>query len=72
MGGGSTQITFVPDGPLLANMFPVRIAGRQFNLYTHSYLYYGQNFMAFRINKFLFEQSPMAAELTNPCLLRGN
>ncbi|XP_060073278.1 ectonucleoside triphosphate diphosphohydrolase 8-like [Ylistrum balloti] len=72
MGGGSTQITFVPDGPILANMFPVRMAGVTYYLYAHSYLYYGQNYMAKRIRRYLEEESPFETELYNPCMLRGD
>ncbi|OWF41180.1 ectonucleoside triphosphate diphosphohydrolase 8-like isoform X2 [Mizuhopecten yessoensis] len=72
MGGGSTQITFVPDGPILANMFPVRMAGVTYYLYAHSYLYYGQTYMAYRIRRYLEEESPLDTELYNPCMLRGD
>lgn len=72
MGGGSTQITFVPDGPILANMFPVRMAGVMYYLYAHSYLYYGQNYMAHRVRRYLEEERPMDTELFNPCMLRGD
>ncbi|XP_033735077.1 ectonucleoside triphosphate diphosphohydrolase 3-like isoform X2 [Pecten maximus] len=72
MGGGSTQITFIPDGPILANMFPVRMAGVTYYLYTHSYLYYGQNYMAHRVRRYLEEESPLDTELLNPCMLRGD
>ncbi|XP_062579469.1 ectonucleoside triphosphate diphosphohydrolase 5-like [Saccostrea cucullata] len=69
MGGGSTQITFLPDGPLLAHMFPVRISGRIFNLYSHSYLNFGTNYMEKRIKEHLIEQNPHSMDILNPCAL---
>lgn len=71
MGGGSTQIAFVPDGPIMANMFPVRMAGVTYYLYVHSYLYYGQNYMSYRIQRYLRDDSPVDSPLHDPCMLRG-
>lgn len=70
MGGGSTQIVFLPDGPLLANMFQVRIAGERYSLYAHSYLFYGQDYMISRIERFIIEQNPKSSPYTNPCMLK--
>ncbi|KAK3092825.1 hypothetical protein FSP39_007653 [Pinctada imbricata] len=70
MGGGSTQITFHPDGPILANMFSVRVAGQIFDLYSHSYLYFGQTYMKRRIINSLINET--SKEITNPCWLRDN
>ncbi|XP_061166201.1 uncharacterized protein LOC133175090 [Saccostrea echinata] len=69
MGGGSTQITFLPEGPLLAHMFTLRIAGRIYNLYSHSYLNFGMNYMYRRINKYLIHQSSQDTRINNPCAL---
>ena len=30
MGGGSTQIAFLPEAPVYANMFPVRLGGETY------------------------------------------
>ncbi|XP_048734451.1 uncharacterized protein LOC125650318 [Ostrea edulis] len=72
MGGGSTQITFSPDGPLLAHMFTLRIAGRIFNLYSHSYLNFGQDYMDKRIKDFLIERNPLVTVISNPCALKND
>ncbi|XP_076097849.1 ectonucleoside triphosphate diphosphohydrolase 1-like isoform X3 [Mytilus galloprovincialis] len=72
MGGGSTQIVFLPDGPLLANMFQVRIAGKRYSLYAHSYLFYGQDYMIFRIGRYIIQQNPQSSSHQNPCMLTGD
>lgn len=45
LGGASTQISFfVPDQDILANMFKLQIgAQKHWNIYTHSFLYFGVN-----------------------------
>ena len=67
MGGGSTQIAFLPDHSVYANMFPVRVGGVTYHLYAHSYLFYGQNYILDRINEYLYELSIEE----NPCMLIG-
>ena len=69
MGGGSTQITFIPDGPLLAHMFSLRIAGRIYDLYSHSYLNFGKDYMDRRIKEYLIKTNPPGPSYYNPCLL---
>ena len=71
MGGGSTQIVFLPDAPIYANMFPIRLGGENYNLYAHSYLLYGQNFIISRINEYLVEVYGKLPEVENPCMLVG-
>jgi Golgi nucleoside diphosphatase len=41
LGGASVQISFRPDGAILAHLYPVRLDKMEYSLYTHSYLYYG-------------------------------
>ena len=41
LGGASAQMSFIPSGAVLANLFPVRADKSEYSLYTHSYLYYG-------------------------------
>lgn len=67
MGGGSTQIAFLPDYPVYANMFPVRVNDVTYHLYAHSYLFYGQNYILQRINEYLLSRSIHE----NPCMLSG-
>ena len=71
MGGGSTQIVFLPEAPIYANMFPVRIGGQDYKLYAHSYLFYGQNFIISRINEYLVRTHGNTHQLENPCMLVG-
>lgn len=71
MGGGSTQITFLPDGPLLAHMFTLRISGRIYNLYSHSYLNYGKDYMERRVKDYLIQQNPQVYDILNPCSLKS-
>lgn len=72
MGGGSTQIAFLPDHSVYANMFPVQIGGVTYQLYAHSYLFYGQNYIISRINNYLLGlRTGNEASLENPCMLKG-
>ena len=71
MGGASTQITFNPDVDALAGKFPVIVGGREYPLYTHSYLGYGQETVVKYIREQLVEQSPGETEVLDPCTLIG-
>lgn len=72
MGGGSTQIAFLPEHSVYANMFPVKLSGRTYHLYAHSYLFYGQNYIVQRINDFLCVNRSSLTEVANPCMLKGD
>ena len=71
MGGGSTQIAFLPEAPVYANMFPVRLGGETYHLYAHSYLFYGQNYLISRINDYLVGKSVASSQTANPCMLKN-
>jgi hypothetical protein len=72
MGGGSTQIAFLPDHSIYANMFPVQIGDVTYLLYAHSYLFYGQNYVVSRINDYLIAQNAGSnLNIKNPCMLKG-
>eukprot|EP00511_Aplanochytrium_stocchinoi_P003745 CAMPEP_0204840702 /NCGR_PEP_ID=MMETSP1346-20131115/38601_1 /ASSEMBLY_ACC=CAM_ASM_000771 /TAXON_ID=215587 /ORGANISM="Aplanochytrium stocchinoi, Strain GSBS06" /LENGTH=451 /DNA_ID=CAMNT_0051978269 /DNA_START=237 /DNA_END=1589 /DNA_ORIENTATION=+ len=43
LGGASTQVTLHPPESILANFFPLRLSAMAHDLYTHSYLYYGND-----------------------------
>jgi len=59
-GGASTQMTFLTEGNILSNKFNVIINQKLYPLYTHSYLYFGQEQVIKRI-------------FTNECLCKpGN
>ncbi|XP_060581935.1 ectonucleoside triphosphate diphosphohydrolase 1-like isoform X2 [Ruditapes philippinarum] len=73
MGGGSTQIAFLPDHSIYANMFPVQIGDVTYLLYAHSYLFYGQNYIVSRINDYLIAQNAGSnLNIKNPCMLKGD
>ncbi|XP_033094276.1 ectonucleoside triphosphate diphosphohydrolase 8 isoform X3 [Trachypithecus francoisi] len=51
MGGASTQITFVPGGPILdkSTQADFRLYGSNYSVYTHSYLCFGRDQMLSRL-----------------------
>lgn len=53
LGGASTQITFMPEGSALSRneTSEFTLYGYSYNIYTHSYLCYGQNEMLKRLAK---------------------
>lgn len=74
LGGASTQITFKPADPdILSNLFPLAL-GQQVaeDLYTHSFLHFGQNEALRRATQTLVENAPAgAATVPSPCYLSG-
>ncbi|CAH1775733.1 unnamed protein product [Owenia fusiformis] len=74
MGGASTQMAFVPRGSLLADKFPVYVAGKYYPLYVHSYLYYGQDFASKKIKDYIYRMRTDrdATNFSNPCMLVGD
>lgn len=70
MGGASMQITFCPDGvqewseKRKKNLETLRVAGKDYHLYTHSYLGYGQEMAAEILSK---SDLPNG----NPCYPKG-
>jgi len=68
MGGGSTQITFIPQEPLYAGEFQVELRGELYEVYVHSYLDYGLTAIETKVATYLKDR-----DLTdNPCLLKGD
>ncbi|XP_074250537.1 ectonucleoside triphosphate diphosphohydrolase 8 isoform X5 [Saimiri boliviensis] len=51
LGGASTQITFVPGGPILdkSTQADFRLYGSDYSVYTHSYLCFGRDQMLSRL-----------------------
>ncbi|XP_032117596.1 ectonucleoside triphosphate diphosphohydrolase 8 isoform X3 [Sapajus apella] len=72
MGGASTQITFVPGGPILdkSTQADFRLYGSDYSVYTHSYLCFGRDQMLSRLLIGLVQSHP-AALLRHPCYLSG-
>jgi GDA1/CD39 (nucleoside phosphatase) family len=81
MGGASTQVGFFePEGDVMANLFKLQIgAAKHWNVYVHSFLYFGVNGGFDRLNAGLVTESAMSKNFTagsgdaiyNPCLPGG-
>ncbi|XP_009574012.1 PREDICTED: ectonucleoside triphosphate diphosphohydrolase 8 [Fulmarus glacialis] len=69
LGGASTQISFMPEGSVInwneASKFT--LYGYNYNIYTHSYLCYGQNEMLKRLAKELIVESSSSTRVDHPC-----
>lgn len=72
LGGGSLQISFVPDDPIYAGKMTVQLAGREYDIYGHSHLSYGADLMANRVPEYLIKENPYAKVIVNPCMLKGD
>ncbi|XP_015361271.1 ectonucleoside triphosphate diphosphohydrolase 8 isoform X2 [Marmota marmota marmota] len=72
MGGASTQISFLPRGPILdeSTRATLRLYGTDYSIYTHSYLCFGRDQMLNRLLAALVQSSP-GALLRHPCYLSG-
>ncbi|CAB9521856.1 Ectonucleoside triphosphate diphosphohydrolase [Seminavis robusta] len=70
MGGASTQIAvYENNGDLMANLFKLQLGGsRHWNVYVHSYLYFGINGAWTRLGGRLHWEGTT----TNPCLPIGS
>mmetsp|Transcript_10766 Transcript_10766/g.12414 ORF Transcript_10766/g.12414 Transcript_10766/m.12414 type:complete len:513 (-) Transcript_10766:609-2147(-) len=71
LGGASTQITLHPPEDILANFFPLRLNSMVHNLYTHSYLYYGNDEARNIFERNLLSQPGSAGSKDNPCWPSG-
>ncbi|KFP77993.1 Ectonucleoside triphosphate diphosphohydrolase 8, partial [Acanthisitta chloris] len=73
LGGASTQISFMPEGSVMrqneASKFT--LYGYNYNIYTHSYLCYGQNEMLKRLAKELIAESFPSTRVHHPCYPKG-
>ncbi|GAA54247.1 apyrase, partial [Clonorchis sinensis] len=75
LGGASTQIAFVPS-PIpttlekTADMFPLKLFGGQYDVYSHSFLCYGKNEAERRVMGAAIGSS-QATVIEHPCLLNG-
>ncbi|NXD00454.1 ENTP8 diphosphohydrolase, partial [Certhia familiaris] len=72
LGGASTQITFMPESSVLSQnkTSELTLYGYSYNIYTHSYLCYGQNEMLKRLAKELIVSSP-STRVHHPCYPKG-
>ena len=71
VGGASAQITFLPEVDPLADKFPVQVLGKDYSVYTHSYLGYAQDALVRWIDQRLSEKDPDSEILESPCMLLG-
>ncbi|NXN01911.1 ENTP8 diphosphohydrolase, partial [Sylvia borin] len=73
LGGASTQITFMPEGSVLSpnEASELTLYGYSYNIYTHSYLCYGQNEMLKRLAKELIVKSSPSTRVHHPCYPKG-
>jgi len=68
MGGGSTQIAFIPDSQPWAFQYTLILGLRKYDLYVHSHLNYGKNGVQRQIAEYL----AATGTVYNPCLLVGD
>mmetsp|Transcript_45633 Transcript_45633/g.111139 ORF Transcript_45633/g.111139 Transcript_45633/m.111139 type:complete len:997 (+) Transcript_45633:180-3170(+) len=70
MGGASTQIgLYLDSGDVMANLFKLQIGGaRHWNVYVHSFLFFGVNSAYARLNARLVSKNTTV----NPCLPAGS
>jgi len=74
MGGASTQLAFTPEGDILADLFPVLLAGDRYHVYVHSYLTYGKDEVFARVNNRLVANdtdNDSSQPVNNPCMFPG-
>ncbi|XP_010219054.1 PREDICTED: ectonucleoside triphosphate diphosphohydrolase 8-like, partial [Tinamus guttatus] len=69
LGGESTQISFIPKSSFMKwnEVSKVTLYGYNYNIYTQSYLCYGQNEVLKRLAKTLIEESPSRTQVGHPC-----
>lgn len=77
MGGASAQIGFFePNGDVMANLFKLQLgAAKHWNVYSHSFLYFGVNGAYDRLNAMLIANTireNKTTEVYNPCLPGGS
>lgn len=72
MGGASTQIAWYENqGDVMANLMKLQIGGaRHWNIYAHSFLYFGVNGAWWRLNARLYMRGKNSTTI-NPCLPSG-
>ncbi|XP_059115070.1 ectonucleoside triphosphate diphosphohydrolase 8 isoform X3 [Peromyscus eremicus] len=72
LGGASTQISFVPQGPILdqSTQATFRLYGANYSIYTHSYLCFGRDQVLTRLLAQLAQNSSVAL-VRHPCYHSG-
>ncbi|CAG5120552.1 unnamed protein product, partial [Candidula unifasciata] len=72
MGGGSTQIAFIPNTPIYDGEFQITIDGRSYELYAHSYLLFGINAVNQWVAEVIKRNYSDSVTYDNPCMLKGD
>ncbi|KAM6296904.1 ectonucleoside triphosphate diphosphohydrolase 8-like [Aegotheles albertisi] len=69
LGGASTQISFMPQGSEMNwnEASKLTLYGYNYNIYTHSYLCYGQDEVLRRLAKELIVESAPSTRVHHPC-----
>lgn len=67
LGGASAQITFVPAKPPIENHFPIRVNSKMYQLYTYSFLGWGNDQARAKKNDYLID----SLSDVDPCLETG-
>ncbi|XP_039178871.1 ectonucleoside triphosphate diphosphohydrolase 8 [Crotalus tigris] len=72
LGGASTQISFIPAGPIAdpSEALQFRLYGFDYTIYSHSYLCYGQNEAFQRVIRLILD-GPVSVEVGHPCYPKG-
>ncbi|KAM7316620.1 hypothetical protein ACRRTK_024351 [Alexandromys fortis] len=76
LGGASTQISFVPQGPILnqSSQVTFRLYGANYSIYTHSYLCFGRDQVLIRLLAELAQdklQNSSEPRVQHPCYHSG-
>uniref|UniRef100_A0A8C2VAB6 Ectonucleoside triphosphate diphosphohydrolase 8 n=1 Tax=Chinchilla lanigera TaxID=34839 RepID=A0A8C2VAB6_CHILA len=73
MGGASTQICFVPRGPILdqSSQATFHLYGANYSVYTHSHLCFGRDQVLLRLLALLLQVSSPATLVRHPCYHSG-
>ncbi|TRY55046.1 hypothetical protein DNTS_003651 [Danionella cerebrum] len=73
LGGASTQISFTPKDPLKDpnSAFHLQLYGYNYELYTHSYLCYGQDQAVKKLQAYLHTNAGASTVINHPCYHQG-
>ncbi|XP_030632854.1 ectonucleoside triphosphate diphosphohydrolase 8 [Chanos chanos] len=73
MGGASTQISFTPQEPVRdpASAKDLQLYGYKYQVYTHSYLCYGQDQAVKQLQVYLFKTTGSPSIVRHPCYPLG-
>ncbi|XP_018960625.1 ectonucleoside triphosphate diphosphohydrolase 8-like [Cyprinus carpio] len=69
LGGSSTQISFIPKDPVKTpdSSFNLQLYGYKYELYTHSYLCFGQDQALRKLQVYLHKTAGTSPVISHPC-----